>query len=160
MNFQPPQPPARFSVSRVWPCSSCGYLAKSNISSAACPICGHIGLERSNVDSASSLGGLQTDVQGIGPDSVLSDTVLQEAKTSVAPSPDPSTLFMPMPEESSDVLMRIRNNLAADLTSIFGEFPVGNSFISNFYANLPIGWIVWGCYCRISYQGSSSCYRG
>jgi hypothetical protein len=162
MNFQPPAPPARqFSVSRVWPCPSCGYLAKSDISSAACPNCGHIGLEESNVGSESSPGGLQTEAHGIASDSVLSETVQQDAKTLVAQSPNPSTLFIPAAEGSSDVLMmKIRSHLGADPTILFGEFPVGISVISKFNANLPIGRFVWDYRCGISYQGSSAFYGG
>jgi hypothetical protein len=161
MNYQPPAPAARhLSVSRVWPCSSCGYLAKSDIFSAVCPNCGHIGIEGSNVDSKSSPGGLQTETQGIASDSSLSETAHQDAKTSVTRSPDSSTLFIPTTEDSSDVWLRIRSHLGTDLSVIFGEFPVGILLVSKFYANQPTGRFVWEHCCWISYQGSSAYYGG
>lgn len=110
--------------------------------------------------SESSPRGLQTEAHGVALDSVLSKTVQQDAKTFVAQSPDPSILFIPAAEDSSDVSMKIRSYLGADLTIIFGEFPVGILVISKFNANLPIGRFVWDYCCGISYQGSSASYRG
>jgi len=91
------------------------------------------------VDSEYSPGELQTETRGIVSDSPFSETVQQDAKTSATRSPDSSTLFIPATEDSSDVRLRIRSHLGAELSVIFGEFPVGITLASTFYANQPTG---------------------
>ncbi len=133
----PPPPPVRhFTVSRVWPCSSCGYLARSNISSAACPSCGNIGLEESNKR-------LQSGPQGLSTDSALSEAAKQDEQTLTAGLPDPSTLFIPAAEFSDEISVDIRNCLGANASVDFGEFPVGDLVISKLYANQLAGRFVW-----------------
>jgi hypothetical protein len=91
------------------------------------------------VDSEYSPEELQTETRGIVSDSPLSETVQQDAKTSVTQSPDSSTLFIPATEDSSDVRLRIRSHLGAEISVIFGEFLVGITLSSTFYANHPTG---------------------
>jgi hypothetical protein len=153
-------PLLQFSVSRVWPCSSCRYLAKSDISSAACPNCGNIGLEGSNARSNSSPKRLLSETQGISSDSTLSETVYQDAKTFAPGSLDPSTLFIPAAEASSDMIMRISSCLGTDISINFGEYLVSISAISRFYANQPAGRLVWDYCCGIPYRCSSASYTG
>jgi len=150
----PPPPVRHFTVSRVWPCSSCGYLAKSDISSAACPNCEDIGPEGVNTHSHSSSRRPQSGSQGISSDSALSEVADQDG------FPDSSTLFIPAAEASGDIFMSIRSCLGTNVSVNFGEFPVGGLVISKFYANQLTGRFVRDYCYGISYSCSPACYSG
>jgi len=144
-----PRPPRQFIVSRVWSCPSCGCLANSDISCVACPNCGHIELEGRKPRSDSFPKRLQTENQKITSNSALPSAGGQDVKTPAAGLPDPSTLFVPAAESNSEVVMKINSRLGSDSSVSFGEFPVGISVISKFYANQYTGRLVWEYCCRI-----------